>query len=72
MFGSGIEYTSKPTPRPSTFTILGTLHKHRAKKYTNWSFLEKKFLQENSKKIFFFYIGRFIYQNVQNQILRNF
>ncbi len=38
--------------------------------YTNRPFLEKKFSTKNKKKNF--NRGRFIHQNVKNQILRNF
>jgi hypothetical protein len=47
--------------------------------YTNRQLLEKdyffgknNFQLKNSKKNFFSNIGRFIYQNVQNKILRKF
>ena len=53
------------------------MYTNRPNKYKNRTFLEKKFFSKNYqqkifKKNFYSNIGRFIYQNVQNQILTIF
>ncbi len=64
---NGIGYITEPTPRTNTYTILATNHVYES------TIFKKKFLIKKSKKKFFLSnIGRFINQNVQNQILRNF
>jgi hypothetical protein len=54
------------TNQPSKYTNRLIFEKKNTKK------IQKKFPTIKFQKMFFSNIGRFIYQNVQNQILRKF
>ena len=58
---------------PIQFTAPNlNLYTNRPNRYTNRPFQRKLFLRKKILKFFFSNLVRFIYQNGQNQVLRNF